>query len=84
MQRMTLGGAQGETAGKERKKRMEFEAGLGELKGKEEPLPAGLGDGRDLKESPRRREADYRRRREIPPRPSYWGEAEARENGKKD
>ena len=24
-------------------------------------------------------EADYRRRREIPPRPSYWGEAEVRE-----
>ena len=24
-------------------------------------------------------EADYRQRREIPPRPSYWGEAEARE-----
>ena len=24
-------------------------------------------------------EADYRRRREIPPKPSYWREAEARE-----
>ena len=27
----------------------------------------------------RKEEADYRRRRESPPRPSYWGEAEARE-----
>ena len=35
IQRMTLGGGQRELAGKERKKRVEFEAGTAEIKRKE-------------------------------------------------
>ena len=66
---------------------MEFGAGIGEVKGKEGQLPPGREwvwmddpwtESWERLRVPKE-EADYRRRREIPPRPSYWGEAKARE-----
>ena len=65
----------GETAGKERKKRVPFEVRTTEIKRKEEQLPPGwewiwmedpwTGAWEQLRVP--REEVDYRRRREIPP-----------------
>ena len=41
MQKVTMGEVQEEKVGKDRKKRVEFEAGTGEVKRREEPLPPG-------------------------------------------
>ena len=68
-----------------RTKWVEIEAGTAEIKRGESPLPPSwewvwLQDPR-TGEWERlwvpKEEANYRRRREIPPQPSYWGEAKA-------
>ena len=71
----------------ERKKRVKIEAGTADIKRREDQFLPGwewvwMEDpwtrAWERQRVPKE-EADYRKRREIPPRPSYWGEAEARE-----
>ena len=86
IQELTVEGTQEKLAETEQRKRVEIEAEIAEIKRKEGQLPPGW--KWVWMEDPQTRvwerlrvpkeEVDYRRR-DIPPRPSYWGEDDARE-----
>ena len=77
---------------REKKERVESEAGAGEVERREQQLPPGwewvwmqdpcTGLWERLRVP--KQEADYRRREEIPPKHSYWGGKQKRESGEGD
>ena len=78
---------EGELARREERGRSVTEAGMGDIKRERDSIPRGWEliwvedpwTGRWEKVKVPREEADYRRRKGLPQRPSYWGESEARE-----